>query len=321
MIDRDLLEKALAQSDITDILVQPEIDRIIAQLVDFLNPIRMNLPRKPGSGESWLVNRRSPGTTAAAFINDTEAIPESTGTYARFPFPYKTIGTKGRVSRRSKKVAATYVQLVQEELEAKAREYRDFEEDALFWADVDTNPKEFDGLHQLLRDAPATQTLLGSTSDAGGGELTLELLDRALDAAIGNPGLILCSRRTRRQIYSLLQAQQRFVDKMEINGGFVVGSYNNIPILASTRIPDTITFDPTGDGGRGSITSLTGGTTSALFVVDSEDTFVGELTPVTVMPVANVSSQFEEFEMFSDQVLVQRHTLKDVIIMGINFFV
>lgn len=309
------LRRALAESTgggyegISDILPK-EVDRIITQMVEHLNPVRQNLPRKKGSGAGVYINRRTPGATKAAFYADTDSFTEETGTYDQVSFLYKTIGTQGKVTRKGRAIGAAYIDILSQEMEAKADDFKDKEEYALYWGDSSTDSKEFDGLYALCDSANE----IGAGTDSTGGDLTLTLLDQAMDAIRGMPTLLLCSKRTRRRIRALLQTQQRFVNVVEIKGGFKVLSYNEVPILVSNQIPDTMQVGAAGV----TITSLTGGSFSALFFVDTTKVFISELTPLTVQPLAKESSQYDKFDIFTDEVLVARDPLAISCIVGIK---
>jgi hypothetical protein len=117
-------------------------------------------------------------------------------------------------------------------MEAKAREIRDAEEYRIFWGNHPTaNTKQWSGLsHQLNANTAQIVALTNNYAD-----MTLEKMDEVLDTNIGNPGLLVVSRTGRRKVNALLQAQQRFVDRTEIAGGFRVMTYNEVPIVPSTR--------------------------------------------------------------------------------------
>jgi len=294
---------------VSDIL-PTEVDKIITQMVEHLNPIRVNIPRKPGSGAGVYINRRTPGSDKAVFYSDTDSFTEETGTYAQVAFLYKTLGTQGKVTRKAQAIGAKYIDILATEMESKAEDFKDKEEYALFWGDSSANAKEFDGLFALCDSG----NIIPAGSDGAGGTLTPQMLDEAIDAVRGTPSFLACSKRTRRRIRALLQAQQRFVNVMKVKGGFEVLSYNDVPILVSNQIPDTIAVgtDCT------TITSMTGGTLSSLFLVDTSKVFISELTPLKVMPLAKSSSQYDEFDIFTDEVLASRDPEAVSVILGIQ---
>jgi len=301
------IKKALGVSEIGSVIMQPEIDKEIAHIVEYKNPLRQNLPRKKGSGRYWYVNRRVAGSTPAEFVSDTDSATEDTSTYSQVTFEYKTILTKGKVSRKARAIGRSLLDILAEEIEAKAKDFRDFEEYALFRGDSSSNSKEFDGLDVLI---PSSQTVLMTTA-SGGAPLTLEKVDELIDKCAGEPDMLIMSKRTRRQLVTLLQASQRWVNQVEVKGGFKLVSYNGIPCYVSTRIVDTMQFDGS------EVTGYTGGTCSTMYAIDTDETFIAELTPLQIMPLARTTSQYEEFEIFCDEVLVVKNYMANAKLIGI----
>ncbi|RLI42307.1 phage major capsid protein [Candidatus Bathyarchaeota archaeon] len=305
-LKRELI-RSLSESDITAIIPK-EVDKIIESMVEHRNPLRQNLPRKPGSGAGVPVNRRTGAGTEPTFYSDTDPFDESTGSYSQVVFTYKTIGCQGKVTRKAQAIGANYADLLANEMEERSQEFRDKEEWGYFWGSVSTDPKQFDGLNVLTHDDNRI-----AAGDAAGGSLTLDMLDQVVDAVRGTPDMIICSKRTRRRIRALLQTQQRFVNTTKVKGGFELMSYNDIPIYVSNQIPDTIQVDTDGK----TIVSITAGTLSALFIVDTEKVYVSELTPLTVKPLAKTSSQYDLFDIYADEVLVVRNPYACAEIVGI----
>jgi len=317
-MDLSLLKKSLGEADVSSLYQSRELDKVLVKLVDYQNPLRQNMDRKPGSGTGYQNYRRAAGLTANAFsdnidVIETDSAEEKAGTYSELYLPYKTILSKGRVYRRVQKTGASIADLMREEVEGKAIELRDAEERRVFWGNSPTaNSKQWPGINSYMVTNASTQ-VVALTNTGTGVTLTLEALDRAIDLNLGNPGLILTSRTGRRKLNALLQAQQRFVDKIEIKGGFKVMSYNDIPVVACTNIPDTLNITS-----GGTVSSLTGGSSTAFFIVDLQEVFMSVLTEVTMMPIARATSQYEEFEMFMDETLVVRDYRKVSMITGIK---
>ena len=312
------MKKSLGEADVSSLYQSRELDKVLVKLVDYQNPLRQNMDRKPGSGTGYQNYRRAAGLTANAFsdnidVIETDSAEEKAGTYSELYLPYKTILSKGRVYRRVQKTGASIADLMREEVEGKAIELRDAEERRVFWGNSPTaNSKQWPGINSYMVTNASTQ-VVALTNTGTGVTLTLEALDRAIDLNLGNPGLILTSRTGRRKLNALLQAQQRFVDKIEIKGGFKVMSYNDIPVVACTNIPDTLNITS-----GGTVSSLTGGSSTAFFIVDLQEVFMSVLTEVTMMPIARATSQYEEFEMFMDETLVVRDYRKVSMITGIK---
>ncbi|RLF98543.1 MAG: hypothetical protein DRN49_05720 [Thaumarchaeota archaeon] len=305
------IEKALDISGAGSILMQPVIDKVVAQLVDYRNPLRQNLPRKPGSGSAWVLNRRTAcSTTPAAWVLDTDELHEDEGNYTQVSFYYKTLAARGKVTRKLQAVGRTYADILADELESKVLEFKDVEDKGLLIGSTTASAtsKEMQGLKWLI---PESQTVVCYAGTAGG-TLTLELLDEAIDLCTGEPDMLIMSKKTRRLLNALLQSSQRFIDKIEVKGGFKVMSYNNIPIYTSNNVVNTQSV-----GAGGTVSSEVGGSTSSIYVVDTEHTWVGVLTPVKVQPLAKTSSQFDKFDIFCDEVLVVRNYQANSKLVGI----
>lgn len=297
----DRITKALGNADAGAILEQEAVDRIIGQIVDYENPFRQNLPRRPGSGQAAIVNRRAPGTTVAQFVADTaESFNQSDATYTQASFPFKTILARGQVSRRLIAQGQSYIDVKTAEIEARANDYRDFEDNAILTSAVSATA--FDGIQVLVTNIVTT------TTAAGGDPLTLPKLDEAVDAANGPINMMIMSRRTRRELFALLLGQ---IETREVLGGFRLPAYAGIPIFTSTNVPDTQTFNGT------IVTSNTGSNTSEIILINATHLWISELTRLTIRDVPTTTSNIETFEIFSDEAVVLRDTLSCVRLIGI----
>jgi len=291
MNDLEQLKKALDMANSGSTLQQPVIDKVLQELIEINNPLRVNLPRKPGSGSAWVLNQRVSRGAGSNFVNDTDEPNETQGQYVQKSFPYKTILDRRKVTRKLQAVGKSLLDIEAEEIENALQNVRDSEENALINGDSSANPKQFDGLRKLI---PASQTL---TAGANGAPLTLELLDAAIDLNRGNPNMLIMSKKANRKLNALLQAQQRFVDTTELKGGFRVQVYNGIPIFRSIWISDNQT--------QGSSNNSTD-----IFIIDTSAVWVGELTPLKMVRLAQKTSQASEFDIFEDITLVLANDIK-----------
>lgn len=299
MNDLEQLKKALDMASAGGALQQPLIDRVLQELIEVNNPLRVNLPRKPGSGSAWILNQRTARGAAAGFVNDTEEPTETQGSYVPKSFTYKTILDRRKVTRKLQAVGKSLLDVEAEEVENGLQNVRDAEENALINGDATANPKQFDGLRKLI---PAGQVIIGGTN---GGPLSLDLLDQAIDLNRGNPNMIIMSKKANRKLNGLLQAQQRFVDTMEVKGGFRVQVYNGIPIFRATTISDAQT--------QGTATNATD-----IYILDTNSVWVGELTPLRMLRLAQKSSQGSEFDIFEDISLVLANDIKASRLAGVT---
>jgi len=299
MNDLAQLKKALDMASAGGSLQQPIIDRVLQELIEVNNPLRVNLPRKPGSGSAWILNQRTSRGAGAGFVNDTEEPSENQGTYLQKSFPYKTILDRRKVTRKLQAVGKSLLDIEAEEVENGLQNVRDSEENALINGDSVANPKQFDGLRKLV---PVGQTIVAA---ANGAPLTLELMDSVIDVNRGNPNMIIMSKKANRKLNALLQAQQRFVDTMEVKGGFRVQTYNGVPIFRSIWVSDAQT--------QGTATNCTD-----IFVLDTSSVWIGELTPLKMERLASKSSQGVELDVFEDLALVLANDLKASRLAGVT---
>jgi len=306
-----VVEKGIAATNIASILEQPEVDAVVAHLIDYQNPFRQNLPRRPGSGAAYLSNTRTAGNTPAQFVADTDTLMEDTGTYGRIPWTYKTIATRGKITRKAQKIGMSLLDIMAEELEGKSEDFRNYEEWAIIYGNSST-ATQFDGLDKIFVVTTPGAQCVAMTTTSGGQALSLTKLDQAIDKCALPPNMLVMSRRTRRQLRTLLQASQRFVNTVEVVGGFKVLSYDDIPVFVSTQILDTYTFNGTADS------ASTGGTCTNLYALNTADCFMSVLTDVTVEPLAKDSSQYQQFDIYEDVALVMKNIKKHVCLIGIK---
>lgn len=317
---KELLEKALSISDISGKLIQEVVDKVIANLFFRENPLRQNLPTKKGVGEAYVFNRRSPSTSPGQAINDTESFTDDEGSYTRISLPYKIYGTSVKVTRFAQVAGRNYIDILETELEAKIDEFKNWEEQAIIWGNYVpggpfTGTKFADGIIKQIVDGGGNVIRLGS--DDSGGALTLSILDEAIDKCWGKPSMIICSRKGRRILSGLLQAQQRFINEVEIKGGFRVMEYAGLPVLTSTAIPDTLQYDY--DGGSGAyVSSMTGGNTTAMLIITLGDAFIAELESLTSKEVPTNSSQYVKYDVWEYITPVVRTPQRHAVIFGIR---
>ncbi len=291
MNDLEQLKKALDIANSGNALQQPLVDRILQEMIEINNPLRQNLPRKPGSGSDWILNQRTSRGAGGAFVDDTDEPTETQSSYVQKKFTYKTVIQRGKVTRKLQAIGKSLLDIEAEEINNALQAVRDAEEDAILNGDSSVNPKQCDGLRKLI---PSSQVV--SAGD-NGGPLTLDVLDHTIDQNRGTPNMIIMSKKCNRRLNGLLQVQQRFVETMEVKGGFRVQVYNGIPIFRSIFIPDTQT--------QGSANNCTD-----IFVLDTNAVWVGELTPLKMLRLAQKSSQYGEFDIFEDLTLVQANDIK-----------
>jgi hypothetical protein len=310
---REAFERTLTVAGAGSVLLQTFINRTVQQL--HLRELGASavLPRRPGQGNAAYINRRTPGT-AAEWLDDTTEPTTAEGSYAQVSFAYKTLVTRGTVTRKLQATGRSYGDVLAGEITGRTGDFSDTFETGLITGDIAVDANQFDGLITLIQGT-ASQIVL-QTTVAAGDALTLEKLDEAIDVVKGsaarNDLVILASYKGKRILNAALQAQQQFNDMVEIAAGFRVRTYDGIPIVTTTALPDVLTFDGS------TITAYSGAATTALIIVNTRYVWIEELTSLTVMPLAKRSSQFDEFDLFWDGVLVLANTLGASILVGID---
>lgn len=308
---REAFQRAINIAGAGTILMQSRINTAIQQIVLRELGASSTLIRRPGSGNAEYIDRRAPGA-AAGWVADTDPVAEATGTYTQHSFLYRTLATRGRVTRKMQAVGKSYTDILAGELVGRAGDTNETLEEALIIGDTALNANQFNGLITLTQ-LTASQIVI-QTNVAVGDVLTLEKLDEAIDACKGTDAdkVIYASMSGRRKINAAAVVQQ-VPNNPGIVGaaGFRVSTYNNIPVVPTTKMPDVLTFNGT------KVTAYGGGVTTAILVVNRQLIQIAELTAMTAMPLGKVDSQYDEFDLFWDGVLSHDNTLGSSILCGI----
>ncbi len=115
-------------------------------------------------------------------------------------------------------------------------------EQAVITGDTATDANAFDGLRKMMPSTGGSAQVM--TPAAGGGALTLALLDQLIDLVKGGkPDALLMSRRSRRKLKSLLVASAHYVESGESAFGRQVMMYDGIPVVISDFQPDNEAAD------------------------------------------------------------------------------
>jgi hypothetical protein len=310
---KDRIERALNVSGAGTVLLQTFINRVVQQLTLREFGAQSNLARRPGSGDAAYINRRTAGTTGGDWVADTDTITEETGSYAQASFPYRTLATRGRVTRKLQATGRSYGDVLAEELTAKTDDFANALETALLTGDTNADANQINGLITLINNQSAQ--VVAQTTAAAGDDITLAKLDECIDKVKGSASrsdlAILGSFNGLRKLNAALQSQQQFNDVVEIAAGFRVRTYDMIPLIVTTAMPDDMTWS------TNTISALSGGSTTALAVINLRYWWIEELTPLTVMPLAKTTSQNDAFDLFGDLALCQANTLGGSLLGGI----
>lgn len=310
---REAFERALDVAAAGDTLLQTFINKTVQQL--HLRELGASavLPRRQGIGNAEYVNVRAPGADAE-WLPDVGNPADLSGSYTQAEFPYKTLVTRGSVTRKLQATGRSYGDILAGEMAGRVGDFTNTFEKCLIFGDTAVDPLQFDGLITLTQ-ATSSQ-IIAQSSAVAGGALTLEKLDEAIDAVKGSAArsdlVILASHKGRRLLNAALQGQQQFNDMVDIAGGFRVRTYDGIPMITTTAMPDSLTWSGT------AVTAYSGAATTAIMVVNTRHCYISELTPMTAMPLSKFSSQFDSFDIFWDGSLVLANPLGAAILGGID---
>jgi len=311
---REAFERAINVSGAGSVLIQTFINRTVQMLTLREFGLQSVLDRRPGTGDKAYINRRTAGSTGGAWVADTDSITEETGTYAQTDFAFKTLATRGKVTRKMQAIGRSYGDTLAQAITGKAEDFANALETAAVTGDSGADANQIDGLLTLVNNVSGQVVSL--TTAAAGTALTLSKLDETIDrvkgAAARSDLVIVGSFAGLRALNAALQAQQQFSDTVEIAAGFRVRTYDQIPMVISTAMPNSLQY-----AGDGSILDFAGGSSTALAVINKRYVYWEELTPTTVMPLSKTDSQFDQFDMFWDGALVQANSLGGALLAGI----
>lgn len=285
---------------------------------------------RDGSGDAHHLNRQSPGPNGK-WVDDTDNLgcdddltdPEcGPATYAKVSFPYKCMLVCGSVTRKVIARGRGFADVFAIELAHAVERATYTLELAIFQGNFDgTAPKEFDGLLKLINvyngtnPYPAVQVFV--PDDAVGdavpansvsGNLSPALMDKLLDEIKRGPAVLFASKSGSRLINGLLQATtQRNNDRTEIAGGFRVLTWDDVPIVKTDGINDDMAWGLDGSS-KPQLTAISGATgdarTTAIVACMTDEVWIDELTPLTVEPLPQCTTQRRKFEAYWDGTLV-----------------
>ena len=309
------MNRALDIAGAGSALLQTFISRVVQSLTLREHGIQSGLSRRSGSGNGAYVNRRSPGATKAEWLTDTDEPSADNGVYTQGFFEFKTMVTRGKVTRGLRDRGRSYADVLQMELTEKAADFAEEFETALAIGDSGVNANQINGLITMI-NAVSGQVVANTNVDTGDA-IDISRLDETIDKVKGagrrSDLVIFASLKGRRLLNASLQASQQFDEKIEVDAGFRVRSYDDAPIITSTEIPDDLDYDALST----SITGYTGGGTTCVIVVNTRYVYIEELNSTTVMPLAKSSSQYDEFDIFWDGTLVLANPLGAAMLVGV----
>jgi Phage capsid family len=223
------LTKVEAAKLTNDLLLRGVIDTIVKE-----SSVLQVLPFLNLNGTSMTYNREAT-MPAASFYDVGDAWTEATPTFTQVTATLKILGGDADVDNFLQSTYANPNDLEAEVIAKRAKAVAHLFSDTFYNGDVAVNAKAFDGLTKVLN--ATTQEV---TTGANGAQLTLDMVDQALDLVVpGKPDAILCSKRTRRKLSSLRRASGSILETTVDAFGRHVVAYDGIPVLVDDFILDT----------------------------------------------------------------------------------
>lgn len=216
-------------------LIPEVVDPAIRDYIWRATPLLSVVTRVPWPTQTYYIRRRT-GVPTATWNADNVALPAaSNSTYTKESKSVKFLYTKGSVTGPLIAAAGGVVNALQEEIRVSSRIMAETLTRDIVAGDGSPAEEITGMLAQVPATAPGDQ---GGTLDHSAAQLTLNFLDEAIDATLGEGNVILCSRKVRRKLNSLLQSTQRFNEMTEIGAGFRVLTYDGIPVITDMHWED-----------------------------------------------------------------------------------
>jgi len=273
------LEEASKLSN--DILLQGVGETIVKD-----SPIVQRLPFIEIVGNGLTYNQEKTLPTIDFYdVGDTWA--ESTPTFEQITATLKIMGGDADVDNFLKATRSNIQDLEAAVVELKAKALRRKFEETFIYGDATANPKQFDGLRELIDTATASDQVIAM--GATGATLTLDKLDELIDAIKGGkPNMLLMSRRSRRKINALVRAAGAMMDTDRDTWGNFIQLWDGIPIGVNDWILDTHTLVDSLE------TAITGGTCSTIYAIQfGEGALCGLTSPghLQVEPIGSLEDK------------------------------
>jgi len=208
-------------------LIPEVVDPVIRDYVAKATPLLNVVTRVPWPTQTYWIRKRTALPTAEWAADGGSLPTASNSTYTRVSKTVSFLYTRGEVTGPLIAAAGGVVNALQEEIRTSSQAIAEQLVTSIMTGDGSSD-SIVGFIPQVNGSAPGDE---GGTTDLSAAALTLAAIDKAIDDTRGECDVIITSRAVRRQINGLLQAQQRFVDTMEVGGGFRVLSYDGVPIL------------------------------------------------------------------------------------------
>jgi hypothetical protein len=247
-------------------LIPKIIDPVLLELQRRYSPVVRAIPMQKWGSDIYYFNQRT-AVAAGGFVPDGGARPVSNSTYLQLQYQMKHVESVGAVTGYAQEVTQQVIgDLRATEIRGSVQGYYWDVETGMLWgnaaATLNQAQPQFDGLDTLVSDFT---TGYKNTLDQAGATISLPMLDELIDMVetnIAGPTftdgwMFVCSNTAVSKIAQIQQAQQRFVNQVEVATGLIVGTYRDIPLVKSS-------FMSSRGFGLGTVTPTTATTGGAL---------------------------------------------------------
>lgn len=230
------ITKALSTQAATtgDVLIPEIISQGIREYFESRTPVWNQIRKERVEGNA-VVYKEQTSVPVASFGAELGALPAAqNATYVERAIPLKSIYTRGEVSGQIIAAARTFVDVLQREVRNHTIGMVNTLETTLVLGDSAARPNEFDGIEKWITNIVDVAGPDGGDVDTNPdpSPLVLNHLELLMDAPrYDSPKVLFMNDASRRRIWSVLQPQVRFLGETEINGGFRVRAYNDMPII------------------------------------------------------------------------------------------
>ena len=254
------LRKALATTGSGQYLVPEDLEPAIRDYLWYLSPLTERIPLVRADGHLHKVARRT-AVNRGWFEGESTAPTYSQGTYDQRQVEVKIMRTSGKVTDFMQSASKTFVDAVAEEIDSSVMALADVLEFSSMYGfstdlttyDLTGDAYQYTGLYGwLIEDALTNNVRDANSNAAAGATVTLSMLDKMYAQTIGkyrnfmrDPYIWLMSQDMNDKVSGLQTRVTRNSPSMTFEGGFVMQTYKNIPILPSQFCAPGTTAAPT----------------------------------------------------------------------------
>lgn len=243
------IQKALDLSSTAAAYLLPEV--VDGAIRDFASksPTMYNaVNKRPWASQTYFIKKKFTLPTAVWSIDGGPLPAATTSTFGDISKTVQYLYTRGEVTGPMIEAAGSVFDALGQDIEDHQQAMVEQLSTDIVTAQGSAN--DITGiLYQITNDSSLYTANGGAGQVIGGGaqDLTLLMLDKAIDAAavsdgtgVVGPGATaaVTTRPVLRMINTLLQAQQRFMDTVEISAGFRVATYDGLPFFVDNHWGD-----------------------------------------------------------------------------------